>query len=299
MSVEPALSVVIASVAGLNSLQDLLASLAAQEGQTPAEIILVDRVGRVVREFVRREYPQVRLIEASPRESLPELRRRGIESARGALIALSEDHCQPASDWFSGIAAAHRQNPAAAIGGSLENAAAERLIDRVVFLMEYAAFCPPVASGPVKQLAAANVSYKRTAFESGTAIQSGYRETRLHAALRESGRVVWMEPRLRVWHKKRYGLQQALSERFHYGRWYAGEREARAGPGRRMGILILSAGLPALILGRLAANIFRRPQHWPTFWLGLPLLIGLSIAGTIGEMIGVVFGPGRSSLKLV
>src|SRR5437588_9721913 len=136
----PASSVVIACTVGRPYLDRCLAALHRQQGGIPAEIIVVDRVGDDVIRFVGHAYPGVRLIAADAARSVPELRALGIRAASGAVVALTEDHCIPPPDWLAAIRRAHASHPAPAIGGAVDNGAADRLLDWAVFICEYANF---------------------------------------------------------------------------------------------------------------------------------------------------------------
>lgn len=48
-------------------------------------------------------------------------RNQGILAARGALVAFTDDDCDPDPNWLSEIAEAHRQSPDAALGGRTVN----------------------------------------------------------------------------------------------------------------------------------------------------------------------------------
>ena len=116
----PTVSVVIASVNGASYLDLCLAALGRQRGDVPAEVVVADCCGPSTRELVAREYPAVRFLSFDRRLPIPELRAIGIAHSRGELVAVTEDHCIPAEDWFERIVAAHR-GPYAAVGGAVEN----------------------------------------------------------------------------------------------------------------------------------------------------------------------------------
>ncbi|MFQ5615522.1 MAG: glycosyltransferase, partial [Anaerolineales bacterium] len=222
----PLLSVVVASVNGRPYIDACLASLHNQEHVHSAQfnnpkskinnpksqiqnqqsqIIVVDRVGEGVTRFVQRDYPAVCLIATDsvfPNcKSLAELRAIGIKAARGQVIAITEDHCIAPPNWFAAILQAHNDHPPDAthppdaIGGAVDNAATGRLLDRAVYLTEYVEFASPVPRGPVSQLPAANVSYKRPALEAmRTSLARGYHETALHQQMIEAGYLLWSDP---------------------------------------------------------------------------------------------------------
>src|SRR6516162_4838668 len=94
-------SVVIASIVGPPFIDDCIRSLEQQVKACGAEIIVVacgdaEYAGRTARNF-----PWVRVIHRSQRETVPELRLRGVEEAKGEIVAIIEEHCLAAADWLS------------------------------------------------------------------------------------------------------------------------------------------------------------------------------------------------------
>lgn len=295
----PQLSIVIASINGRPYLDACLEALARQRGDIAAEVIVADCVGRSVAGFVRAEHPQVRLIELAGPQSVPALRSAGILAARGEIIAITEDHCIPAEDWYESMVRAHAEHSGPAIGGAVDNAATERLIDWAVYFCEYSNFSSPVAHGVVRDLPGPNVSYKRTAIpELEDLVRGGYWETFLHWRLEAQGHALWSDPTVRVLHRKSFRLGSFFRERYHYGRAFAGTRNESASAARRLYYLIFSPLLPPLLLVRIARRVLSRGRHAGRFVLALPYLVVFMIAWSAGEWVGYAAGPGESALQL-
>ena len=292
MIAAPALSVIIASLSGSAYLDACLAALTQQEGDIATEIIVAHPSDPAVADLVRQKYPAVRLIALPPPRTLAELRAAGLDAASGDIVALTEDHCVPSPDWFVLLLALHQAQPAAAIGGAVDNAATERLVDRFVYAYEYGPFTSPAAHGPVEVLPGPNVSYKRVALQSLRQVwPQGFDEGRFHDTLRSAGFVLWSEPALRVWHKKHFTLLAFLRERFHYSRWFAGRRIT--GPHR----LLYLAATPFLPL-LLTVRVVRRRGRVSPWWLFLPFAWLASWVAAVGEMVGYLSGPGDSAYHL-
>jgi glycosyltransferase involved in cell wall biosynthesis len=300
MSNNPQLSVVIASLNGRPYLEACLGSLARQKGNVTAEVIVADCVGPTVTDFVKANHPDVHLIAFNERKSVPELRAAGILASHGDIVVMTEDHCLAADDWYEALVAAHLAQPGpAAIGGAVDNAATERLIDWAVYVCEYSNFASPVVKGVVHDLPGPNVSYKRAALETmRDMLEGGYWETYLHQRLESAGYQLWSDPSIKVLHKKHFTLKDFLSERFHYGRWYAGVRNEFITLPRRLFYLAFSGLLPPLILYRLYQRTRRRADHAQMFLKCLPLICLFTVAWAAGEFTGYLTGPGRSVLEL-
>jgi GT2 family glycosyltransferase len=295
----PTLSVIIASLSGPQYLAQCLAALHNQQGDILAEIIVAGCLGTTFTQQITAQFPTVRLLSFDPPQSVAQLRAAAINAAQGQLIAITEDHCLPASDWFQSLLAAHGRHENLAIGGAVDNAATERPVDWAVFLCEYSRFISPAPAGPVNDLPGPNVSYKRAAFAAvANPFPDGYRETFFHQQLQNAGHVLWSDPAVCVHHKKHFTLGEFISERFHYGRWFAGTRSQAAGPARRLFYLTFSPLLPPLLLARIAGRTRKNPLYFTAYLKTLPLLLLFSLAWAAGEFTGGALGPGASELHL-
>lgn len=295
----PELSVVIASTVGRPYLDACLAALRHQSGDVAPEVIVVDRVGPSVTAFVAALHPEVRLITAGTAHSVPELRALGIRAARGALVAITEDHCIPPPDWCEAIRRAHAAHPGPAIGGAVDNGATQRLVDWAVFFCEYGNFLSPLPGGVARDLPGPNVSYKRDALLTLPAAGGDeFWETAVHGEFAARGCPLWSDPALRMLHKKHFTLPGFLAERFHYSRAFAGRRSAGRGIARRLAHLLLAPLLPPLLLWRLGHRVLRRERYRGLFLRTLPYLALFTLVWAGGEWVGHAFGPGESALRL-
>jgi len=294
----PDVSVVIASVNGASFLDACLGALTKQQGSVRGEIVVADRVGGEVRELICQKYPHVNLLSFDKQLSIPELRSIGIARSHGRLVAVTEDHCVPAPNWFERIVAAHRADHIA-VGGTVENGATERLVDWAVFLCEYHRHTGPIAEGVSRDLPGMNVAYKRAAFDHlQDLLANGSWETALHARLREKGLTLYFDPSVQVLHRKSFTIGGFLSERYNYARAFAGKRVEGAAPSRRLAYGIGALALPPLLLTRIASHLFRRRCYRLRFVETLPLLILFVGGWSIGECVGYLRGPGNSLAKV-
>ena len=295
----PQLSVVIASLSGRPYIDNCLEALNEQHGDISAEIIVADSLGSIVTDFIKDNYPRVCLITFDGPKSVAQLRAAGLKSARGSILAITEDHCIPNANWYQSLVDAHQNHSGPAIGGAVDNAANKRLVDWAAFFCEYSNYISPVPHGIVHDLPGPNVSYKRAALEPmDNTLANGYRETFLHQHLEAQGLSLWSDPSLVVWHKKHFTISAFLSERFHYGRWYAGTRNQFITSLRRLIYLLFSPLLPFLLTVRLSRRVFGRHQHRREYIMAFPLLFLFLIAWAIGEGLGYAFGSGNSEYEI-
>jgi glycosyltransferase involved in cell wall biosynthesis len=291
----PALSVVVTSVNGQPYLGKCLETLA--ERCNGAEVIVADWTDEETRAAVRERWPTVRLLSFDEPKAVPELRAAGISAATAPVVALIEDHCLVAPGWGERLVAGHRAGYGV-VGGPIRNVATRRVRDWAAFFCEYSAVMEPMPRGPVAGLPGMNVSYDRDAL---AAIEDLLREGRwenwLHPRLQQRGFELWCEPGAVVEHDKDFDFGEFLSQRYHYSRSYAGMRNPELGRRRPLYALATPLLVP-LLYYRMARNVFPRGRARRQFVLATPLILLYVTVWAFGELVGYVFGGGRSLLKV-
>jgi glycosyltransferase involved in cell wall biosynthesis len=295
-------SVLIGSVNGGEMIHHLLAALRRQSGEVPFEVIVADRCSDGTAERIARDDPNVRVLRADTRTTLPELRTRALECARGRVILVTEDHTVPPCNWVERFV--HELNLApprvAGVAGPVDNAMRERAVDWAAFFCEYSAYVPPVEAGEVDDVPGMNIAYRREVLDAADreALSRGFWESTLHPRLVAEGRTFLRAPDVVIQHRKRFGLFYFAAQRFHYSRYFAGERFPRAARARRWLYSALSLGLPALILTRIALRLWRRAPYRVFLLRSLPAMVFFSFVWGIGETVGYLFGPGDSLARI-
>ena len=291
---QPRISVVIASVSGPSYLGSCLQSLEGQTIRAQVEVIVADRCGRTVREFVRCHYPRVKLLSCDEWGSIPELRAMAMKSARGEIIAITEDHCIAAPHWCERILVAH-QIHYGAIGGVVENAHVDNVTDWAEFLCEYHAFTTPTLAGEVKDVPGNNCSYRREFLVScSDLLEDCLWEGFLHQRLVRNGVKLYCDPSIIVFHNMSFGIGKFLIQRYHYSRSYAAMRVRGASRLKRVAYAGFCPLLPVLVLGRIGTRVWRKRRLRWKLPQALPLLIIFSFAWAWGEFCGYLLGGGDS-----
>lgn len=295
MSDRPALSVVVASVNGFPYLGRCLDAL--RRTAPWAEVVVADWTDEATRTRIRDGWPDVRLLSFDEPTSVPELRAAGIGAATGRHVALIEDHCIVREGWADGIVRWHDDGQQV-VGGPITNVVWRRIRDRAAFYCEYNGFLLPVETGPSEDLPGMNVSYDRKAIAAmQDLLDEGRWETMLHPRLRERGFVFWIDPALVIEHAKDFGFLEFASQRYHYARSYAGERNATLGPRR----FAFAAGTPLLVpllLRRILGNVSRSDEDRRGVRTAIPLMVVYLLVWAIGEAVGYLRGGGRSLLRI-
>ena len=295
---EQRLSVVIACVNGQPSISECLAALVKECCGHDVEIIVANCSRDGTREHIEQCFPSVKLLHFTERLGIPELRAEGISHATGDIVSIIEDHCIVQEGWVREIMKAHEQGYGA-VGGTVVNGSTSRLTDWVVFLCEYSGVMPPAPYGEVESITGNNASYlKKVLDRVDESVKRNCWEFFLHEELKRSGVRFFSAPSIVVSHKKEFGFAYLVSQRFHYSRSFAGMRRERIPPVERAFYLLASPLLPALMLWRMARQVYQKGQHIDKFLLGLPLFMPFLASYAAGEFVGYLLGGGESLLKV-
>ncbi len=279
---EVALSVILPLRHGLEGIDDLLASLLPQAEATGTEVLLVGPIADDVE-------PPARVVRTADGD-LYRLRLAGIEAARGAIVAIGEDHAIPRPDWCEAIIGAHRERPeTAAVAGCLVNATDRTLSGRSNFLAFAAAFAPPLAEPPDRPPPCSAVTVKARALSESLG-RPGHFEAVLIPRLMREGRLAFDE-RIVSDHYQDNGLRWSIANAYHSARASYGYARGELGARAR----VSGAWWSALNWPRL---LYREAQPHATARLDLAVVRVLAVAAGLGGAVGVLAGPGRSPRKV-
>jgi hypothetical protein len=288
----PELTVVIASVNGWHVLKPTLDALDALPERDRLEVVVVETVGGETRERLHADHPSVVVIE-SERLPIPRLRYRGVQRARGNLVAILEDHARVDRGWASALFQAHR-GPWGAVGGPVENGKGG-VVNWAVYFCEYAPYMAPVSEGEAADLPGNNIAYKRPhLLRHARVLDEGKWESWLNDRLRADGVPTASTNAMVVAHIKPFRLGYFLIQRFHFARSYAGMRRVDQSWAKRLVYGLGSVALPALLTARVARTVLAKRRRLGTFLAVSPLVVLFLTVGAVGEMVGYLVGPGGS-----
>jgi hypothetical protein len=213
-------------------------------------------------------------------------------------VAVIEDHVIVPDGWARALLAAQRSG-AAVVGGSVENAATDRLIDWAAFLCEYSHCIAPLSAGEAEWLTGNNVVYPRELLQRyRPVIEQGGWENLLHDAFKRDGIALVCRPEIQVHHKKHYTVGEYLSQRYLYARSYAGVRFPDASPAARAAYGAAAFALPPLLFARTVSRVLSKKRHRAELVRSLPLLAMFVLAWAAGEVVGYLAGPGQALSKV-
>lgn len=291
---DPELTIVIPSVNGLGDLVGCLEAVQRVGDSVRLEVIVVDRLGGDVAATVRERFPWVSLLPMPRDTTIPAMRHAAFQRAAGPAVAVIEDHVIVPANWGRRLLDALAQGHDV-VGGPIENAATERLLDWSTFLCEYSACLPPLPPGPSAWLPGNNVVYRRELLQRFSDVTAeGRWENRLHDAMKAAGIVLECDPSIVVGHKKHFGFGEYVSQRYLYSRSYAGARMRGASRLRRLATGAAAIALPPLLLVRTLRAIVRKGVAPGLVAATLPLIAIYVTSWGIGEVVGYWFGAGNA-----
>lgn len=162
--------------------------------------------------------------------------------------------------------------------------------------MTFAEFLPPLASATVRVPPIANVSLKRRAID-GLELRPGTLELDLLPRLLAEGRIA-VSDGPEVVHVQSYGPIEAPLVHFHNGRSTMGIPGHRLPPARLFGELMRHLWHPFQLWRQSAAAVRARPQLPRRAKLSVGAVFGLAVCHSVGEVVGLLAGPGRSPEQL-
>lgn len=283
------LSVVVVPYAGIDTMRQALDALAVQEAAGPMEVLVPvdDETAAWLAVGTHPVHP--RIVRLRGRRGPAARRAAGVSASRGAIVAITEDHCVPDRDWAAALRRAH-EGGHAAVGGPVDKAEPDGAVGWALYLADYGRYMSPVREGLAESLTDCNVSYRRAALDAvQPAWADEFHETVVHRALRERGDTLWLSPAPRVRQRRSRTAGALLRERYAHGRLYASTRIAGAPAHRRAALAALAPALPVLIAQRSLATALRAGRIGRAL-LALPAILLAGGAWAAGEMSGYVTG---------
>jgi hypothetical protein len=239
-------------------------------------------------------YPSVRVVPVKRGATIPELRGAGMREATGDIVMLTEDHCVPGPRWVEELCLGV-DNVAEIAGGGMDNAQRKRAVDWAAYFSEYGLFATTRSdTDGAMQLTGANVAYHRSIVGDVVAWASaGEWENVAHERLRARGSSLHFVDSAPVYQNKSYEFWDFCRDRYEHGRDYARTRLVEQPGARRWLLTAVTPLLPVVILSRVARAA--APTRWGAFLKALPVTLAFVTAWSVGEAVGYIRGPARSS----
>ena len=296
---EPTVSVVVASYNAWESLEQCLSSLA---GQQTTEVIVADCSDSDHTAAFAARFPRAKFRHFKHRMSIPRLRWAGVRESTGDIVALTECWMVPSPGWVAALRETHVRHPAApAVGGPVDfppPGQAAPMFRWADYFSEHVPYMPPADDGYRDELPGQNCSYRRWVFdEFSDLIERGVWDTLIHRRLRNRGYHLRFTGRAIVHYLGHLPPRKILPQRFHYGRWFAGDLRGGMGGAERILRAILSPLVPFVMLRRAWKTVSRKAGR-RRLAQSAPWLLVFYVAWALGEGCGYLFGSGSSEHRI-
>ncbi|WP_411281022.1 glycosyltransferase family 2 protein [Gemmatimonas sp.] len=281
-------SVVVAAWGNEALLRQCLRHLDAERGRSTAsvEVIAATSFPANVTTRLAAEFPWAR-VESVPNGTVFTLRARGVALARGALVAIIEDHAVVAPGWLSALQQAHMKGHGV-LGGPVDNGRDGSVVDWALYFVEYGMYTPPAVAGEVAAVSGVNAAYDATLLRACCDIwQCAFHENEVNDALAAMGQRPWMVPTAVVSSHLPMSFGAAVAHLFAGGRQFAGYRAAPATSGSRALRVLASPAIPFLLFARLVQRIrVRRPDRLAWLVRSAGATFVMLSAWAAGECVG-------------
>jgi GT2 family glycosyltransferase len=287
------ISVIIASYNSKRTITECLRSLESPSHEKGVEIIVVDSSTDGTAKFVHESFPKVKLIRFRERKYCGDARNVGIKMAKGDIIAFIDADCVADTNWLDEIIKAHR-SPHLAIGGAVLNGTPESLIAWAAFFCEFSQWMPATRKKYMKDIAGANISYKKEVFyKLGMFIEGTYcSDTNFHWRLEKGGHRLLFEPSMLVYHRYLENWKRYLIHEYDHGLSFARVRvESKNFTRTKRFIFGFCFPLIALkVFLKMAIVNLKHRNHLIFFMKALPLSAAGVFFWSVGECVGYLKG---------
>lgn len=294
----PDLSVVVVVGPLRERAAGCLASLLAQGAVARMEVLLVD-LRADLEPVPGARHPAVVTIPMSPDTSFVGARVAAIRVARGAAVALVEEHSRALPGWAEAIMAAHAEGWAA-VASEMHNANPGVGASDINGVMNYGLFAPPLRSGEGTMAPPFHTSFSRTALLGlGDALEpAAFSDICLWDEVRRRGGRLWQEPAARLAHINETTLMAPLVADFHFHRFWVGFRRSHEHWSwfRTLAAVVLVPAYPAYYLWLYGKRLAERdPALERLLWRHAVHAYLRQLGPAVGQAVGLLFGPGQAA----
>lgn len=288
---KPELSVIITTYNAEKTIVPCLEALYNQDTDKPYEIIVVDSSKDKTPLIIKNQFPDVRLYRFEKRKFCGDARNWGILKARSDRIAFIDGDCTASPTWISEILKAH-QGSDFAIGGSIANQKTKNHVSWAAYFSEFSRFMPNSHPGWLKDMAGANVSYKRKVFDQfGPLIEETYcSDTEFHWRIGQKGHRIRFVPSIMVYHDSIEHVSSFIRHEYQHGRAFARVRVITHNWSfLKRALYAISFFLIAVkLIIEVTTRVLKNRFYWAKFLISLPFLICGLIAWSYGECAGYI-----------
>ncbi len=288
---QPHITVVLASLRARPIVEAALATLVPQCRRAGVRLVVARRALESDEAWIAQAAPDCLVVPCHPDDDVPRIRGRGLATASGDWVALTEDNCIADPTWLDRLAD-HFGSGSAVIAGTMGNAATARAIDVGAYFAEYGFFGPGHRDRATVLATGANVAYRPDLVPRiAEWALAGEWEDVIHSRLVAEGTRFALAPNAVVRQQLRYTLSGFARDRFQHGYDFATVRVRGFSPVKRIAWAAGAALLPGLLVARIWRSTGR--QQPGAFLRALPFTLSFLAAWASGEATGYLRGAPR------
>jgi hypothetical protein len=289
-SSQDSVTVIVVAICSVPQLRRSLAALKDMEGAVKPQIVVAadSRFENV--SALQPEFPDVVFLQEKGRDTPIELTVLGLHASVGDTIVLTEDSCVAHRDWLLEILRAPRDGKAA-IGGVVQPMPGISPAMWAFCFVDFFRYMSPLAEGASPTLSVCNVSYRAADLKSvADKWTGGFHETFIHDSLRAKFGPLWLTPRAQVYVRRDVAFDDAVYERYAFGRLFGATRIVSQSLSKRL--LYVAAGplLPVLLMWRMVSKARQDSALMRDFRTALPAILMMVFAWSWGEWTGYLTG---------
>jgi O-antigen biosynthesis protein len=303
----PPVSVVVCTHNGQKTLEECLERLGALTYPDYEVIVVNDGSSDASAEIARRY--GATLIETDHR-GLGHARNKGIEAARGEIVAFLDDDAYPDADWLHYVAALLRANGHAGVGGPNIPPADDGLVAECVAAAPGGPIHVLISDREAEHVPGCNMAFRKDVLEEVGCFDERFRvagdDVDLCWRLQKAGRTLGFSAGAVVMHRRRDSIRRYLRQQYGYGKAEALlERKwpthyNRAGSSRWSGRIYEAPAAQTprrrslVRYGTWGTALFQSVYEPPRFWTGmLQAPEGLLLVALLGEIsaFGLLWPP--------
>ena len=291
MSQIPVLSIIVASHNSIGSIDLCLGSLSRQKTEIPFEILVVDSSSDGTPEYVRQNYPDVKVLTSATRLYCGDARNIGLKEAHADLIAFLDADCHVDEDWVDSTVRVHNTDHLL-VSSAVDNGSQKRILGWTNYFCEFNLWLPAGRPRKIREAAGCSLSFKRSAYDRyGPFIEGTYcSDSAFQWKAHRDGHSVLFFPHIRVYHHYDGSAREMLAHIFRHRRDFASVKslENKLSPFgrlRQIGMLPLT---PVLLMGATVLRLRRCPGYFPYLVVCSPLLFLAFCMRSIGEFGGYI-----------
>lgn len=298
----PDLSAVVVVGPCRRRAQRVVDALCTQTAIGRMEVIVVDLAEAMVPALTTPPSTNVKYIRKPGLEFWATGRCMGLREASAPIVAFTEDHCFPASDWAKALIEAHR-GAWVAVGYAFVNANPRTYRSRASMVNDYGPWLHPANPGPMRFMPGNNISYKRhVLLQYGDDLETLLTpDFNLQQRFLCEEKLMCIEPRAVSSHLNFEHVLPLMHANYAYARMLGARRASTQGWSRARRVfqaILTPVVAPVFGTVRLFRSLRGREQLIPLVVASLPIYFITHAWSAVGEAMGYAFGEGSSEHDL-